>query len=154
MKELLPYILFFFIVALAITYLYIATRKNSQRAHEKWEKEETEPEISLENGELTKKEKPIEAEGPEDGFVFVLYRGIVLSMRKFEKREYWDKYNRVERNEHIEGVKKALKRGEVKKEWLDADKTLCMYVPVKGNYKKILNDYNEFKSLGGELKEE
>ena len=48
----------------------------------------------------------------------------------------------------------ALKRGDVKREWLDEEKTLCMYVPVKGNFKKILDDYNEFKKLGGELKEE
>lgn len=88
---------------------------------------------------------------PDDAFVFVLYRNVVFSMRIFEKREYWDTYNRQQRNEHLEGIKKAVKRGEVTQEWLD--KETCCYVPVRGNLKKIREEYNEFKKLGGKLED-
>lgn len=89
---------------------------------------------------------------PDDAFVFVKYRGVVLSMRVWEKRDYWDKYNRVQRNEHLEGIKKSVKKGRVTLEWLDSE--TCCYVPVDRGLQKVKEEYNKFKELGGVLEEE
>lgn len=123
---------------LLIVSFILMRKKNSKIAFAKWQKEE--------------KNEGLPENTPEDAFVFVKYRGEVFSMRVWEKREYWDNYNRKERNEHLEGVKKALKRGDVIQEWLDED--VCCYLPKKGNLKKIRDDYKEFKRLGGVVKEE
>jgi hypothetical protein len=151
MSEYLPY-LFLLIPALLIASFVAVRRRNSKEAEERWSKEEKDVEITFENGKVVKTEKE-QVDDSDNSFVFVRYRGEVITMRKFEKREYWDNYNRTQRNEHLEGLKKALKRGEVKREWLDEDKTLCCYIPVKGNLKKVLEDYKEFNRLGGAIED-
>lgn len=82
----------------------------------------------------------------QNEFVFVNYRSHILCMRRWEKEKWWDVWNRDRKNEHLEGVKKAVKRGEVKVEkyqdgWL--------YLPVSGKNKQALEQWNEFKRLGG-----
>lgn len=93
-----------------------------------------------------------EPQVPHEAFVFVKYRGEVLPMRLWEKREYWDNYTREDRNRALADVKRAVKQGKLKKEWIDGN--VYCYVPVSGDLRKIREDYKKFAALGGELKEE
>jgi hypothetical protein len=90
-----------------------------------------------------------EEEFADDTWVFVRHRGIVLPMRKHEKINLWDTMNREGRNEQVDAMKKAIKRGKIQEYWID--NATCLYVPKSADLVKVRNEYLEFKKGGGKF---
>ena len=89
----------------------------------------------------------LQAKQPEayatDKWVFVTYRGVTLPMREHEKINMWDTMTREGRNEQIDTMKKAIKRGKVVEYYPFPG--VCLYVPQSADLKKIRDQYIKFK---------
>ena len=93
------------------------------------------------------REAILEAKQPEayatDKWVFVEHRGIILPMREHEKINMWDTMNREGRNEQVDAMKKAIKRGKVTEYYPFPG--ACLYVPKGADLIKIRDQYIAFK---------